>query len=77
MFRVAVGPIEPPVQWVLGLFLREVARAWWTIHPPSNAKVKERVELYLFSPLGLDIRLLNSNECFLCVLFAYVMCAVR
>jgi len=40
--------------------------------PPSNAKVKEGVELFLFSPQGL-----NSNECFLCVLFAYVNCAVR
>ena len=35
--RPALGPTQPPVKWVPSLY-------------PSRAKVKERVELYLFSP---------------------------
>jgi hypothetical protein len=49
--RKALGPTQPPVQWVAGLF-QEVKPAGRGVHhpPTSNAKVKERVELY--SPSG-------------------------
>jgi hypothetical protein len=50
--RTALGPTQPPIQWVpgalsLGLKLpeREADHS-----PPSSAEVKERVELYLHSP---------------------------
>jgi len=45
--RMALGPTQPSIQWVsrvkqLGLGID---------HPPSSStKVKERVELYLYSP---------------------------
>ena len=46
--RPAMGPIQPPVQWVPGLYLgRGVDHP-----PPSSAEVKDRVELYLYSPSG-------------------------
>jgi hypothetical protein len=47
--RPALGPTQPPAQWVLGLFLG-VKRPWCGVdHPPSSiAKVKERVELYFY-----------------------------
>ena len=42
---------EPPIQWVPGL-IRGVN------HPPSSGvEIKERVELYLYSPLGFHGRL--------------------
>jgi hypothetical protein len=42
-------PTQPPVQWVSDLFPGgKEAGAWrW---PPSRSGVKERVELYLYSP---------------------------
>jgi len=50
--KPAMGPTQPPIQWVtatpsLGLKRpgREADRS-----PPSNAEIKECVELYLFSP---------------------------
>jgi len=44
------GP-PTPVQWVLGLFPRVKQSGHSTDHPPQpRAKVKERVELYLYSP---------------------------
>jgi hypothetical protein len=43
--RPALGP---PIQWVPGLS-RGVAL---TTHPVSNAEVKARVELYIYSPCG-------------------------
>jgi hypothetical protein len=49
--RPALGPTQPPVQWVSVLFLLgRVAGMWcWPPSPPS-AGVKERAELYLYSP---------------------------
>jgi len=52
MPRMALGPTQPPLQWVPGASSlgvqqpgREADRS-----PPSSAEVKEWVELYLHSP---------------------------
>ena len=52
--RPELRPTQPPVQWVLG-HSRWVKWAGHSVdHPhPSSATVKERLELYLYSPLGL------------------------
>ena len=51
--KLALGPIQPPVQWVLGLFLTVKQQGRGVGHPsPSSAKVKERVELYTYSLSG-------------------------
>jgi hypothetical protein len=50
-FRTALGPTQPPIQWVPGALSPRVKRAGrkadhW---PPSSAEAKERVKLYLHS----------------------------
>jgi hypothetical protein len=51
--RPALGPTQLPVQWVLGHSLGEKRPGRGVDHPPpSSAEVKERVELYLYSPSG-------------------------
>ena len=51
--RPALGPTQPPIQWVLGLFPGgKVAGAWRWPPTPSRAEVKGRVGLYLYSPAG-------------------------
>ena len=51
--RPAVGPTQPPVEWVLGLFTGVKRPGHGVDHPsPSSTKVKERVNLYLYSPTG-------------------------
>jgi hypothetical protein len=53
--RTALGPTQPPIQWVpgaLSLGLRRPGRE--AVHsPPSSAEVKECVGLYLHSPIRL------------------------
>ena len=51
--RPVLGPTQPPIQWVPGLF-HGVKRPGRGVNhlPPFSAEVKERVELYLFSPSG-------------------------
>jgi hypothetical protein len=53
--KTALGPTQPPIQWVLGALslgakrpMREADHS-----PPSNAEVKEWGELYLHSPIRL------------------------
>jgi hypothetical protein len=51
--RLALGPTQPPVQWETVRFPGgKAARSGIPHTPPSNANVKERVELHLYSPFG-------------------------
>jgi hypothetical protein len=59
--RSAVGPTEPPVQWVAGLLPEDKAAGGW--RGPSSAVVNERVELYVCSPLSF--RVLFKGELYL------------
>jgi hypothetical protein len=54
--RPALGPTRPPIQWVPeALYLGKKRPGPEADHsPPSSAKVKECVELYLHSPIGLN-----------------------
>jgi hypothetical protein len=50
--RTALGPTQPPIQWVSGALSLGVKR-WGhgaDHSPPSSAKVEECVELYFHSP---------------------------
>jgi hypothetical protein len=52
VFRPALGPTQPPIQWVprgLSLGVKRPGREA-DYSPPSSAEVKECVELYLHSP---------------------------
>ena len=52
--RPALGSTQPPVQSVPGVSFLGVKRSGRGVDhpPPSSAEVKERVELYLYSPSG-------------------------
>jgi hypothetical protein len=51
--RLALGPNQPPVQWVPGLSRGVKGPGRGIDHPPpSCTKVTERVELYLYSTSG-------------------------
>jgi len=50
--RLALGPTQLPIQWVLGLPGVKPLGCGADHPPPSSAEVKERVELYLYSPSG-------------------------
>ena len=51
--RPVLGPTQPPVQWVLVLLPGGKAAGAWRLPPTqSSAEVKERVELYIYSPSG-------------------------
>jgi hypothetical protein len=51
LFRPALKPTHPPVRWVPGLSGGKVRPGRDADpSPPSNAEVKNRVELYLYSP---------------------------
>jgi hypothetical protein len=50
--RTALGPTQPPIQWVKGALSLGVERPGREsdYSPPSSAEVKEWVELYIHSP---------------------------
>jgi hypothetical protein len=50
--RTALGPTQPPIQWVPGVLSQGVKRPGREVDhsPPSSAEVKEWVEIYLHSP---------------------------
>jgi hypothetical protein len=52
MSRPALDPIQAPIQWVPGALSVGVKRPGREADhsPPSNAEVKECVELYIHSP---------------------------
>ena len=51
--RPALGPTQPPIQWVPAFFPGVKRPGRDVDHPPaSSAEVKERVELYLYSTSG-------------------------
>jgi len=50
--RPALGPAQPFVQCVPGLFSGGKATGDWPHPPPSSAEAKERVQLYLHTPSG-------------------------
>jgi hypothetical protein len=53
--RTALGPTQPPIQWVTGAPSTGVKRPGRDADhsPPSSAEVKECVDLYLHSPIRL------------------------
>jgi hypothetical protein len=60
--RPALGPTQPPIQRVPSLFPRGKAAGVWHWPPtPSSAEVKDRVELYLYSPSGPSWPVLGWN----------------
>jgi len=50
--RPVLGPTQSPIQWVPGLSREYSGRGVALNTPPSSAEVKERVQLYLYSPYG-------------------------
>jgi len=50
--RPALGPTQPPLEWVPSLSRGKVTGEWRNHPHPSRAVVKERVELYFYSPFG-------------------------
>jgi hypothetical protein len=50
--RTALGPTQPPIQWVPGALSLGLERLGCEADhsPPSISKVKECLELYLHSP---------------------------
>jgi hypothetical protein len=52
--RPDLGPTQPTVQWISRFFPEGKATGAWRNHPPlSSDEVKERVEVYTYSRLGL------------------------
>ena len=51
--RAALKPTQPPMKWVTDLSSGVKRPGRGVDHPPpSSAEVKERVQLYLYSPSG-------------------------
>jgi hypothetical protein len=65
--RTALGLTQPPIQWVLGALSLGVKPPGCEAHhsPPSNAEVKECMELYLHPPIflhGVVLRLKKEDR---------------
>jgi hypothetical protein len=65
--RPALGPNQPPIQWVPGAFSPGVKRPGREADhsPPSTAEVKECVELYLHcpnTPTRRDAQLMHTDN---------------
>jgi len=60
-FRLALEPTQPPIQWVTGALFLWVKRPGHEADrsPPSDAEVKECVDVYLHSPIRLHCVVLN------------------
>jgi len=50
--RPALGPTKPPIQWLRVFPVGKMGRGVARPPTPSSAEVKERVELYLYTPSG-------------------------
>jgi len=50
---MALGPTQPPVQWLPGLFLGVKQPGCDVEHPTPSSAEAEVVQLYLYSPPGL------------------------
>ena len=60
--RPALGPTQPPIQWVPGLTPGVKRRGRGVDHPPpTRADVIERVQMYLYSPSGPSWSVLGWN----------------
>jgi hypothetical protein len=60
--RLALGPTQPPSQWIPCLFPGgKVAGAWCWPPTASSAEVKERVELYLYFSSGTSWPVIGLN----------------
>jgi hypothetical protein len=57
MSILALGPTQPPIEWVPGALSLEVKQLGCEADhsPPSSAEVKECVELYFHSPIYHDV----------------------
>jgi len=57
--RLALWPTKPPIRWVPALFRGKANGAWRWPPTPFSDEVKERVELYLYSPSGYSFSVLG------------------
>jgi hypothetical protein len=62
-FRTALGPTQPPIQWVPGALSLGLKRPGHEADhsPPSSAKVKECMQLYFHSPICLHGMVLKTQ----------------
>ena len=75
--RMSLGPHQPPVKWVPHLFPEgKAVEAWHWPPTPSITEVKERVQLYLYSPLCAFVACPRVNGFFpiyICDFIAHVI----
>jgi hypothetical protein len=72
--RQALAPTQLPVQWVSDLFpgVKRPGRGF-DHPPPSSAEVKERVQLYLYSPSWPSWPVLGLTLLFLLVCYIFIL----
>jgi hypothetical protein len=76
MFRMALGPTQPPIQWVPGAFSLGVKQPGCEVdHSPlSSAKAKECIELYTHSPnmpswRGAQLKRTAQGQLYFCLYY--------